>query len=94
MLATNDIKNKVRALKVYWNKDSVEKYSNDLKNDLDIKGIRIHSAAAMEGRIFIQFVSLFITTRLKQVMNEVGWFKDYDLQEVLNEMKTVRTISI
>lgn len=27
-------------------------------------------------------------------MNDAGWFKDYDLQEVLNEMKTVRTVSI
>lgn len=54
----------------------------------------MHSAAAMEGRIFIQFVSLLITTRLKQVVNETGWFRDYDLQEVLNEMKTVRTVSI
>ena len=59
-----------------------------------MKRIRMHSAAAMEGRIFIQFISLLITTRLKQVMNEAGWFKDYDLQEVLNEMKTVRTVSI
>ncbi|MDE7321806.1 MAG: hypothetical protein K2N73_03590 [Lachnospiraceae bacterium] len=48
----------------------------------------------MEGRIFIQFISLLITTRLKQVMNEAGWFKDYDLQELLNEMKTIHTVSI
>lgn len=42
----------------------------------------------------IQFILLLITTRLKQVMNKAGWFKDYDLQEVLNGMKTIRTISI
>ena len=40
---------------------------------------RIHSAA-MEGRIFIQFIALLITTRLKQVMNEAGWFKNHDLR--------------
>ncbi len=94
VLATNDIRDKVRALEVYRDKDSVEKCFDDLKNDLDMKRIRMHSAAAMEGRIFIQFISLLITTRLKQVMNEAGWFKNYDLQEVLNEMKTVRTVSI
>lgn len=91
VLATNDIKDKIRALEIYRNKDSVEKCFDDLKSDLDMKRIRMHSVAAMEGRIFIQFISLLITTRLKQVMNETGWFKDYDLQEVLNEMKTVRT---
>jgi len=54
----------------------------------------MHSTAAMEGRIFIQFISLLITTWLKQVMKEAGLFKTYDLQDVLNEMKTVHTVSI
>ena len=94
VLATNDVKDKVRALEIYRSKDAVEKCFDDLKNDLDMKRIRMHTAAAMEGRIFIQFISLLITTRLKQRMNEAGWFKNYDLQEVLNEMKTVRTVSI
>ena len=74
VLATNDIKDKVRALEVYRNKDSVEKCFDDLKNNLDMKRIRMHSAAAMEGRIFLQFISLLITTRLRQVMNEACWF--------------------
>lgn len=94
VLATNSIKDKTRALELYRNKDSVEKCFDDLKNDLDMKRIRMHSAEAMEGRIFIQFISLLITSRLKHVMNEAGWFKDYDLQEVLNEMKSVQTVSI
>lgn len=72
VLAMNDIKDKVRALEVYRNKDSVDKCFDDLKNDLDMKRIRMHSAVAMEGRIFIQFISRLITTRLKQVMNEAG----------------------
>ena len=92
--AANDIKDTVRVLEVYQNKDSVEKCFDDFKNDPDRKRIRMYSTAAMEGRIFIQFISLLITPRLKQVMNEAGWFKNYDLQEVLNEMKTVRTVSI
>ena len=53
-----------------------------------MKRLRIHSAA-MEGRIFIQFIALLITTRLKQVMNEAGWFKNHDLQKVISEMKIV-----
>ena len=48
----------------------------------------------MEGRIFIQFIALLITTRLKQVMNEAGWFKFHDLLKVISEMKSVRSVSI
>ena len=45
MLATNDIKDPVEALEIYRMKDTVEKHFDDLKNDLDMKRLRIHSAA-------------------------------------------------
>lgn len=94
VLAGNDIKDKEKALQIYRDKDAVEKCFDDLKNDLDMKRIRMHTKETMEGRIFIQFIALLITTRLKQVMNEAGWFKDYDLQEIIDEMKSLREVKI
>ena len=94
VLAGNDIKDKVKAIEVYRAKDAVEKCFDDLKNDLDMKRIRMHTKETMDGRIFIQFIALLITTRLKQVMNEAGWFKNYDLQEVINEMKSMREVRV
>ena len=44
--------------------------------------------------MLLRNVSMLITTRLKQVMNEAGWFKNHDLQKVISEMKTVRSVSI
>lgn len=78
LLATNDIRDKAGALEVYHNKDSVEKCFDDLKNNLDMKRLRMHTTATMEGRGFLQFIVLLITTRLKQVMAEAGWFKNYE----------------
>ncbi len=94
VLAGNDIKDKAKALEVYRAKDAVEKCFDDLKNDLDMKRIRMHTKETMEGRIFIQFIALLITTRLKEVMNEAGWFKDYDLQEIIDEMKSMREVKV
>ena len=65
-----------------------------MKNDLDMKRIRMHTKETMDGRVFIQFISLLITTRLKQVMGEAGWFKDYDLQEIIDEMKSMRKVTV
>ena len=94
VLAGNDIKDKVKALEVYRAKDAVEKCFDDLKNDLDMKRIRMHKKETMEGRIFIQFISLLITTRLKEVMNKAGWFKNYDLQEIIDEMKSMKEVKV
>ena len=94
ILAGNDIKDKAKALTVYRAKDAVEKCFDDLKNDLDMKRIRMHTKESMDGRIFIQFIALLITTRLKQIMAEAGWFKNYTLQEIIDEMKTLREVRI
>ena len=59
-----------------------------------MKRLRIHSSAAMDGRIFIQFISLILTTKLKEVMRENGWFKNHTLQEVFEEMKSIREVRI
>ena len=64
-----------------------------MKNDLDMKRLRIHSEAAMYGRIFLQFLAHILVMRIKVVMNEHhGWFKNHVLQEVLDEMKSIREV--
>lgn len=92
VLLTNDIKNPAQALTVYRQKDAVEKGFDDLKNDLDMRRLRIHSEAAMDGRLFLQFLAHILTARIKTIMNENGWFKNHDLQEVLDEVKSIREV--
>jgi transposase len=92
VLISNDIKDPVKALEVYRLKDSAEKNFDDLKNDLDGRRLRIHSDQAMEGRLFIQFIALILSSRIKQIMHEAGWFKNHDMQQVIDEMKSLREI--
>lgn len=68
VMATNDIKDQVKALEIYRRKYTVEKSFDNLKNDLDSKRLRIHSVPAMEGRLFIQFVALTLSEKIQQTM--------------------------
>jgi transposase len=54
---SNEIKDPVEALKAYRNKDVVEKGFDNLKNRLDMKRLRVHLEANMEGRLFIQLIA-------------------------------------
>lgn len=94
MLATNDVKDPVEALEIYRMKDTIEKHFDDLKNDLDMKRLRIHSSAAMDGRLFIQYIALILSSQIKNIMNEAGWFKSHNMQEVIDEMKSLRVVSV
>jgi transposase len=93
-MITNDVKDPVKALEIYRRKDSVEKAFDDLKNDLDCKRLRIHSSAAMEGRFFLQYLALILTTRIRLTLNSADLPKKYDLQQVINEMKSLRLVWI
>ena len=59
-----------------------------------MKRLRIHSNATMEGRIFIQFIALILTAYLKCVLEEHGWNRNHNLQEIFSEMKSLKQISI
>jgi transposase len=94
VLVTNDVKDPVKALEIYRMKDTAEKVFDDLKNDLDCNRLRIHSNQAMEGRLFIQFIALILSAKIKHIMNEAGWFKNHDMQQVIDEMKSLREVKM
>jgi transposase len=94
VMISNDVKDPVKALEIYRMKDTAEKAFDDLKNDLDCKRLRIHSTQAMEGRLFIQFIALILSSKIKMVMNEAGWYKNYNMQQIVDEMKALREVNI
>ena len=94
VLVTNDVKDPVKALEIYRMKDTAEKAFDDLKNGLDCNQLRIHSDQAMEGRLFIQFIALILSAKIKHMMNEAGWFRNHDMQQVIDEMKFLREFKV
>ena len=59
-----------------------------------MKRLRIHSAAAMDGRLFIQYIALILSSQIKNIMNAAGWFKSHNMQEIIDEMKSLRVVSV
>ena len=94
VMITNDVKDPIKALEIYRQKDTVEKAFDDLKNDLDCKRLRIHSTQAMDGRLFIQFIALILATKVKAIMNEADWYRVYDMQQVIDEIKSLREVKM
>lgn len=89
VLLTNDIKDPVQALITYRNKDCIEKCFDDLKNQLDMKRLRIHRSAAMDGRLFVQFIALILMSALRKKMRDRGLIGKYTVRELLQEMETL-----
>ena len=92
VILTNDINDPVEALRVYRNKDAIEKCFDDLKNQLDMKRLRIHSSASMDGRLFVQFIALIFMSALRKKMRDTGLIEKYTVRELLMEMETLTQI--
>lgn len=92
VILTNDIKNPIEALRVYRDKDAIEKCFDDLKNQLDMKRLRVQSSAAMDGRLFVQFIALILVSALRKKMRDTGLIEKYTPRELLMEMETLTQI--
>ncbi len=91
-LITNSLKDPVEALQIYRDKDVVEKSFNDLKNQLDMKRLRMHSSATVDGRLFVQFIALIYMSALRKEMRKSGLIKQYTVRELLEEMATLTKV--
>jgi transposase len=92
VLLTNDIKDSVEALWVYRNRDNVEKCFDDLKNQLDMKRLRVHSSSHMDGRLFVQFIALIYMSALRKKMHQADLADQYTVRELLLEMETLTMV--
>lgn len=85
-------KDPVETLQVYRDKDVVEKCFDDLKNQLDMKRLRMHSSEVVNGRLFVQFIALIYMSALRKEMRETNLIKQYTVRELLQEMETLTRI--
>jgi transposase len=91
-LLTNSIKNPIESLQIYRDKDVVEKSFDDLKNQLDMKRLRMHSSSTVDGRFFVQFIALIYMSALRKEMRKTGLIEQYTVRELLQEMETLTKI--
>jgi hypothetical protein len=91
-LLANGIKDPLEALRIYRDKDVVEKSFDDLKNQLDMKRLRMHSSATVDGRLFVQFIALIYMSALRRDMRKSSLIERYTVRELLQEMDTLTKV--
>ncbi len=92
-LLSNKTKDPLKALQIYRDKDVVEKSFDDLKNQLDMKRLRMHSSKAADGRLFVQFIALILMSALRKEMRKSELIERYTVRELLKEMEPLTKIT-
>lgn len=92
-ILSNKIKTAEEALIVYRTKDVVENSFDDLKNHLDMKRLRVHTAAAMDSRLFLQFLALVYISSIRSTIQADNKLKYLRAREVIEEMETLTKVT-
>lgn len=80
------------ALAIYRDKDGIEKLFDNLKNQLDLKRLRIHSSGRMAARVFVQFISLILMSQINKTLREQSLSSRYSARRLLGEMESLTRI--
>lgn len=89
VLMSNGVKDPVRALQIYRNKDLIEKSFGNLKERLNMRRMAVASEENFEGKLFVQFIALQLMSYIKKRMDAEGLFKNYTMQTLLDELDII-----
>lgn len=70
VIISNTIMDAPEAISLYRAKDAVERAFDNLKNELDMKRLRVHSETAMAGILFVGFIALILHSWINKRMKD------------------------
>lgn len=94
VLISNEIKDPIEALEIYRNKDLVEKAFGNLKERLNLRRLAVSSEQSLDGKLFVEFIALIFLSYIKKKMQDNNLFKDYTMQELLDEFDIIECFEI
>ena len=77
------------ALKEYSTRDYIEKDFDEMKNDLDMKRIRVHTDARMQARLFIQFIAEIYMREIRVCVRNSETCKKLTRKQFFSHIKTI-----
>jgi transposase len=92
-LVSNEIKDPVKALDIYRNKDMVEKAFSNLKERLSMRRLLVSSEQSLDGKMFVQFVALIYLSWIKKALRESELSGKHTLQGVLDQLDVIECFS-
>ena len=92
-IAETDFKKKTaEILNIYRRRDVVEKSFDNLKNELDMKRLHIHSEAAAEGKTFVAFIALILRSQMLKALSELMSKEGFTLRKIFSELDKAKLI--
>ncbi|KJS46730.1 MAG: hypothetical protein VR66_23765, partial [Peptococcaceae bacterium BRH_c23] len=90
VIITNDVADAKESIRIYREKDVVEKGFLRLKNSLDLGRLRVHREDIMQNKLFVGFISLILAAHIHKVMLEKELYKRMTMKKLLISLSKLR----
>jgi len=90
ILISNHFSNAKEAIRIYREKDIVEKGFQRLKNCLDLGRLRVHSEKSMQNKVFIGFISLLLLSSIHHVMVDQKLYAKMSMKRLILSLSNVK----
>ena len=94
VLATNDERlTSAEVLRIYRNKDVIEKAFSGMKNQLDLKRMRTHSSRTTDGKLFCGFIALVLHMAVREALGSAKETEKMSVESALRELGKLKRIT-
>lgn len=94
VIISNHVKDTKEVLRIYRDKETAESGFDDIKNGIDCRRLRIHTDNAMQGKVFLVFLSLILKLEMSNVMDRDGHLQHISREEIMKEMSILRKTTL
>ena len=94
VIISNDVPRAKEAIRIYRDKDVVEKGFLRLKGSLDLGRLRMHSQETMQNKVFVGFVTLILLSEINRVMAENNLYRSYTMKKLFKILAKQRVQEI
>lgn len=88
-LLSNEKMSSIEALKLYRNKDLVEKAFGNLKERLNLRRTLVSSEQSLNGKMFVEFLALIFLSYLNNWMQDAHLYKEYTMTSLLDKLDVI-----
>ena len=88
-MISNEIKDPIKALALYRNKDLIEKSFENIKERLSFRRTFVSSEKSLDGKLFVEFIALIIMSEISRRMHEKALFRQYTMQGLLDQIDLI-----
>jgi hypothetical protein len=81
-------------LKIYRERDVIEKSFHQFKNELDFRRLKTQRAKTTEGKMFVGYLALIIRTFMQNTLKKNEYTKQFTFEKILLELKKINSLRL